>query len=46
MLLTSQPVAVEGARVTDIAPTILGAFGIDTPEQMSGQDLFQNKRNT
>lgn len=40
MLLTSRPIAAAAPRLSDIAPTILAAFGIPTPTQMTGRDLL------
>jgi len=40
MLFTSRPVLVDDASISDIAPSILDLFGIDTPRQMTGKSLF------
>lgn len=44
ILLTNRAVAVSDPNVLDIAPTILEAFGLPTPQQMPGRPLF--KTNT
>lgn len=40
VLLSNRPLAVADPAVTDIAPTILGAFGVPAPAAMTGRDLF------
>jgi len=40
MLLTSFRVAGDDPSIFDIAPTILAAYGIECPEQMTGRSLF------
>jgi len=40
ILLSSVPIGVGGARLVDVAPTILGAFGVGAPEEMVGRDLL------
>ena len=40
MLLTSEPVTIDNPTISDIAPTILEAFGIATPQSMTGRPLF------
>jgi predicted AlkP superfamily phosphohydrolase/phosphomutase len=41
MLLTNRPVAVDEPSISDIAPTVLAAFGISKPSQMTGRPLFE-----
>jgi predicted AlkP superfamily phosphohydrolase/phosphomutase len=45
VLVTSRPVTAPLPKLSDIAPTILAAFGIARPPQMTGQDLFADPRN-
>lgn len=45
VLLANRPITGLRPRVSDIAPTILAAFGIARPPQMTGRDLFENPRN-
>jgi predicted AlkP superfamily phosphohydrolase/phosphomutase len=40
VLLANRPITTPMPRVSDIAPTILAAFDIDKPSQMTGRDLF------
>jgi len=39
VLLERGAVLREGAGLADIAPTVLGFLGLDTPEEMTGTDL-------
>ena len=40
MILTSFPIVRNDPSIFDIAPTILAAYGIERPEQMSGRSLL------
>jgi len=40
VFLSNRKVATESGSISDIAPTILGEFGIRTPATMSGRNLF------
>jgi predicted AlkP superfamily phosphohydrolase/phosphomutase len=40
ILLANRPLARDDAALADIAPTILGAFGVEPPAVMTGRDLF------
>ncbi len=45
--LTSDSTRLDGyALATDIAPTILGHFGVDVPSQMSGEPIRRRGRWT
>jgi predicted AlkP superfamily phosphohydrolase/phosphomutase len=46
MLFTSRPITVSSPCVSDVAPTILAAFGIARPPQMTGQNLFASPPTT
>jgi predicted AlkP superfamily phosphohydrolase/phosphomutase len=39
VLLSSRPLPAGSPRIEDLAPTILGAFGVPTPEGMTGRRL-------
>lgn len=41
VLLTNRPVKHASPALTDIAPTILGEFGIAAPKEMQGRAVFQ-----
>lgn len=41
VLLSNRKIAAPAPALTDIAPTILGVFGIDKPEQMHGASVFR-----
>lgn len=41
ILLSNQKILKEGAALVDLAPTILGEFGVATPAGMTGRDLFR-----
>jgi bisphosphoglycerate-independent phosphoglycerate mutase (AlkP superfamily) len=41
MLLANRPLAVDDPSISDIAPTVLAAFGISKPSQMTGRTLFE-----
>lgn len=45
VLLANRPVTAQRPRVADIAPTILAAFDITKPPQMTGRDLFAPRVN-
>ena len=40
ILVTNRRVVVDDPALTDVAPTILGEFGVETPSQMTGRPLF------
>ncbi len=40
ILVTNHKVAVDDPALTDLAPTVLNLFGIDSPPQMTGRVLF------
>lgn len=40
VLLSNRPIASQRPSISDIAPTILGVFEIDTPAEMTGRNLF------
>ena len=40
VLLSNRRLARNRGSVCDIAPTILGEFGIETPREMTGKNLF------
>ncbi len=40
ILVTNHKVAVSDPDLTDLAPTVLNLFGIDSPPQMTGRVLF------
>jgi predicted AlkP superfamily phosphohydrolase/phosphomutase len=40
MLLSNRPIVVDEPSISDVAPTILGVFGIPTPAEMTGRNLF------
>jgi predicted AlkP superfamily phosphohydrolase/phosphomutase len=40
VLLANRRVMAPEAKLSDIAPTILAAFGIEKPSQMTGRNLF------
>jgi predicted AlkP superfamily phosphohydrolase/phosphomutase len=40
MLISSRPLAGGGARIIDIAPTVLRYFGVPVPADIDGQPLF------
>jgi predicted AlkP superfamily phosphohydrolase/phosphomutase len=40
MLLTNRSMGAQDADLRDIAPTILGAFGVKSPNEMQGRDFF------
>jgi predicted AlkP superfamily phosphohydrolase/phosphomutase len=44
VLVTNRPVTAPRPKVSDIAATILAAFGIARPPQMTGRDLFADPR--
>jgi predicted AlkP superfamily phosphohydrolase/phosphomutase len=41
ILLSNRKIAVRRPSISDIAPTILGAFDIPTPADMTGHNLFE-----
>lgn len=41
-LLTNRPVTIDQPSISDIAPTVLAAFGIARPSQMTGKPLFDS----
>jgi predicted AlkP superfamily phosphohydrolase/phosphomutase len=40
LLITNRPVIADRPSISDLAPTVLAAFGIDRPSQMTGRTLF------
>jgi len=44
VLLSNRKLAVEDPALTDIAPTILGEFGIPQPEGMMGRSVLDSRR--
>jgi predicted AlkP superfamily phosphohydrolase/phosphomutase len=40
VLLSNKKITAEAPALTDIAPTILSEFGIETPSQMRGRSVF------
>jgi predicted AlkP superfamily phosphohydrolase/phosphomutase len=45
ILLSNRKVALAEPTIRDIAPTILAAFGIPKPSEMTGQDLFADSKH-
>lgn len=45
ILLSNRKFAVAEPTIRDIAPTILAAFGVPKPSEMTGQDLFADSRH-
>ena len=46
ILLANRKVMVDDPRMTDIAPTILSAYGISKPAHMTGRALFSDVATT
>jgi len=44
IFVTNRKIAAASACLSDVAPTILAEFGIATPPQMTGRDLFARDR--
>ena len=42
ILVTNRKVGLEEPSLTDLAPTILGLYGIEPPEYMTGRNLFHS----
>ena len=40
ILVTNRAVRVDDPNLTDLAPSVLGLFGIDPPDEMTGRNLF------
>ena len=40
ILVTNRKLELSDPDLTDLAPTILGRFGVEVPESMTGRDLF------
>jgi predicted AlkP superfamily phosphohydrolase/phosphomutase len=45
MLLANRSLTVESPGISDIAPTVLAAFGIARPSQMTGRLLFESLKS-
>jgi predicted AlkP superfamily phosphohydrolase/phosphomutase len=41
VIVTTRPLLVDDPDLTDVAPTILGHFGVQAPPEMTGRDLFR-----
>ncbi|MEE8459660.1 MAG: hypothetical protein V3S08_07295, partial [Phycisphaerales bacterium] len=40
ILVTNRTVQLDDPNLTDLAPSVLGLFGIDPPDEMTGRNLF------
>ncbi len=40
ILVTNRTVRLDDPNLTDLAPTVLGLYGIDAPPEMTGRNLF------
>jgi bisphosphoglycerate-independent phosphoglycerate mutase (AlkP superfamily) len=40
LLFSSRPIRGQDPKLVDIAPSILGLFGLNVPSSMTGRDVF------